>query len=311
MTEKIVLIKDAVITVNGRSFKIIKTISDTLTGIIYSAKECDTESTESKVLIKEIYPSDPLLKISRRKDNSIRIENEYSTTEMLKTIGRAKQAYACLDCIHVAFGDSWYFVFHTPTMGGDAITLSQWMYENRGDRSYIKNLLKILLNITAYVGKCSQRIILNSKPKNTIVFSEDLNVFLLNFDCQYTIEEIQKTEFMNISAYTAPEIRSESNAAPDPERTSVYPIGAMLYEGLFGKPLTRPTPLYLMRLLWRRSKSEFDKCYKMLINDIIITEELASVLIDILRNTLSSVVSYRFNYYELLIALNKAIKLAE
>ena len=109
MTEKIVLIKDAVITVNGRSFKIIKTISDTLTGIIYSAKEWDNES--NKVLIKEIYPSNPLLKISRRKDNSIRIENEYSTTEMLKTIGRAKQAYACLDCIHGAFGDSWYFIF--------------------------------------------------------------------------------------------------------------------------------------------------------------------------------------------------------
>lgn len=308
MTEKIVLVKDAVITVNGRSFKIIKTISDTLTGIIYSAKECDTES---KVLIKEIYPSDPLLKISRRKDNSIRIENEYSTTEMLKTISRTKQAYACLDCIHGAFGDSWYFVFPAPTMGGDAITLSQWMYENRGNRGYVKNLLKILLNIAEYVRKCSPRILLSSKPKNTIVLSEDLNVFLLNFDCQYTIEEIQKTEFMNISAYTAPEIRSEFNAAPDPERTSVFPIGAMLHEGLSGEPLTRPKPRYLRKLILFGSKSDFDKCYKMPMDDIIITEELKSVLTDILKSTLSSVVSYRFNYYELYIALNKAIKLAE
>ena len=49
----------------------------------------------------------------------------------------------------------------------------------------------------------------------------------------------------------------------------------------------------------------------MPMDDIIITEELKSVLTDILKSTLSSVVSYRFNYYELLIALNKAIKLAE
>lgn len=301
MTEKNVLIKDAVITVNGRSFKIIKTISDTLTGIVYSAKECDTES---KVLIKEIYPSNLLLKISRREDNSIRIENEYTTTEMLRTISRAKQAYACLDCIHGAFGDSWYFVFPAPTMGGDAITLSQWMYENRGNRDYVKNLLKILLNITEYVRKCSPRVLLSSKPKNIIVFSEDLNVFLLNFDCQYTIEEIQKTEFMNISVYTAPEIRREFNKVTDPERTSVYPIGAMLYEGIFGEA-RRP------KLILFKSKFGFDKCYKMPMDDIIITEELKSVLTDILKNTLSSVVSYRFNYYELYIALNKAIKLAE
>lgn len=310
MYEKNVLIKDAVITVNGRSFKIIKTISDTLTGIIYSA-ECDTESTApKKVLIKEIYPSDPLLKISRQKDNSIRIENEYSTTGLSMTISRAKQAYACLDCIHGAFGDSWYFVFPAPTMGEDTITLSQWMYENRGDRGYVKNLLTILLNITEYVGKCKPRVLLSTKPKNTIVFPEDLNVFLLNFDCQYTIEELQKITFMNVSAYTAPEIGNELKGAPDPERTSVYPIGAILYEGLFGKPLTRPTPLYVTRLLWRRSKSEFDKCYKMLIDDIIITEELTSVLIDILRNTLDRVAD-RFNYHELYMALNKAIKLAE
>lgn len=142
MNVKNVLIKDAVITVNGHSFKIIKNISDTLTGIVYSAKECDTES---KVLIKEIYPSDPLLKISRLKDNSIRIENEYSTIELSMAISRAKQAYACLDCIHGAFGDSWYFVFPATTMGEDAITLSQLMYENRGDRGYVKNLLRFFL----------------------------------------------------------------------------------------------------------------------------------------------------------------------
>lgn len=306
MDEKNVLINDAVITVNGHSFKIIRSISETLTGIIYSAKECDTES---KVLIKEIYPSNPLLKISRRKDNSIRTENEYSTTELSMTINHAKQAYACLDCIHGAFGDSWYFVFPATTMGEDTITLSQWMYENRGDSGYVKNLLTILLNITECVRK-SPRVLLSTKPKNTIVFPEDLNVFLLNFDCQYTIEELQKITFMNVSAYTAPEIGNGLKGAPDPERTSVYPIGAILYEGLFGKPLTKPTPLYLTRLLWRRSKSEFDKCYKMLIDDIIITEELTSVLIDILRNTLDRV-SDRFNYHELYMVLNKAIKLAE
>lgn len=107
---------------------------------------------------------------------------------------------------------------------------------------------------------------------------------------------------MNISVYTAPEIRSKFNVSPDPEQTGVYPIGVMLYEGLFGEPLTRPNP----RLL----KHQFAKCYKTPIDDNI-TEELTSVLIDILSNSLHIDASYRFKYNDLYIALNKAIKLAE
>ena len=187
------------------------------------------------------------------------------------------------------------------------ITLLEWMRKNRGGNGYIKNLLTILCNTLRCVETYKPLIVLHLKPTN-IIISGDLKASIFNVNC-ITIEELEKTEFWSISPYTAPEVISEFGSKPLQEKTNVFPIGAMLHEGLAGEPMSRPKSNDLRRLLWRPSRENFDRCYQFLSNNV--TEELASMITKILKGTLSPVPSYRFTYHELYMTLNKAIKLSD
>lgn len=283
--------------------------------IVYYAEDT---GNNHQVIVKEIYPAG--LGITRNDDGnddgSLVIPTKESKDIFNEYIERAENAYALQTDLHnnVSTNNATLFTY---AQGKDkntyycaselkaGETLSDWIKNNKDDnKAYIPGLLKICKNI-AYVLQFyheKKLIHLDIKPANILavpIDEKDYIIQMFDFDSVYTIKELKNDHVRYSPGYAAPEVMYFPYNI-DIDRTDIFSVGAILYEGIFGKPHEDEETE-----VWHR----FDFSEVRALNGF--SPELKPKLTKILKKTLSIVVSSRFTAGELHSALKDAVNIAE
>ena len=262
-----------------------------------------------QVIVKEIYPAG--LGITRNDAGSLAIPTE-SKDIFNKYIERAEKAYELQTELHnnVSTNNATLFTyahkekdyyFASERTAGE--TLSDWIKNNKDDnKAYIPGLLKICRNI-AYVLQFyheKKLIHLDIKPDNILavpIDEKDYYIQMFDFDSVYRLEELKNDYVRYSPGYAAPEVMYFPDNI-DIDHTDIYSVGAILYEGIFGKP-----PEDEETEVWHR----FDFSEVRALDGF--PPGLKPKLREILKKTLSIVVSSRFTAGELYSALDDAVKI--
>ena len=313
MCSRIPLEKDKEITFDGRSFKIGGVCGYGTSSIVYYAEDI---GNKNQVIVKEIYPAG--LGITRNDDGSLAIPTE-SKDIFDEYIKRAEKAYELQTELHnnVSTNNATLFTY---AQGKDkntyycaselkaGCTLSDWIKNHKGDnKAYIPGLLKICRHITgvlkAYHENEPSYIHLDIKPANILVVpidEKDYIIQMFDFDSVYTIEELKNDYVRYSPRYAAPEVMYFPYNI-DIDHTDIFSVGAILYEGIFGKP-----PGDEETEVWH----QFDFSEVRALDSF--SPELKPKLTEILKKTLSIVVSSRFTAGELYNSeLDEAIEIAQ
>ena len=265
-----------------------------------------------QVIVKEIYPAG--LGITRNDDGSLVIPTKESEDIFNEYIKRAKKAYELQTELHnnVSTNNATLFTyahkekdyyFASERTAGE--TLSDWIKNNKDDnKAYIPGLLKICKNI-AYVLQFyheKKLIHLDIKPDNILavpIDEKDYYIQMFDFDSVYRLEELKKNHVRYSPGYAAPEVMYFPYNI-DIDRTDIYSVGAILYEGIFGEP-----PEDEETEVWH----QFDFSEVRALDGF--PPGLKPKLREILKKTLSIVVSSRFTAGELYSALKNAVNIAK
>ena len=298
----------------GHRFRISGVCGYGTSSIVYYAEDT---GNNYQVIVKEIYPAG--LGITRNDAGSLVIptKESYIFEEYIK---RAENAYKLQTELHnnVSTNNATLFTY---AQGKDknkntyycaselkaGCTLSDWIKKHKGDnKAYIPGLLKICRHITgvlkAYHKNKPSYIHLDIKPANILVVpidEKDYIIQMFDFDSVYTIEELKNDHVRYSPGYAAPEVMYFPYNI-DIDHTDIYSVGAILYEGIFGKP-----PEDEETEVWHR----FDFSEVRALDGF--PPGLKPKLREILKKTLSIVVSSRFTAGKLYSELDEAIEIAQ
>ena len=306
MCKRTPLVKGKEISFDRHSFRIGDVCGYGTSSIVYYAEDI---GNKNQVIVKEIYPAG--LGITRNDDGSLNMNMPEQNKNILnKYIERAKKAHSLQTELHKN-GDTnnatlftyahedCYFASERKA----GVTLSDWIKDTKGDNKvYISGLLKICRNI-AYVLQFyheKELIHLDIKPANILVVPIDEKNYyiqMFDFDSVYTLADLKNDYVRYSPGYAAPEVMYFPYDI-DIDRTDIYSVGAILYEGIFGKP-----PEDEETEVWHR----FDFSEVRALDGF--PPGLKPKLTEILKKTLSIVVSSRFTAGDLYIELDKAIKI--
>ena len=297
----------------GHRFRISGVCGYGTSSIVYYAEDT---GNNYQVIVKEIYPAG--LGITRNDDGSLVIPTKESEDIFNEYIKRAENAYKLQTKLHnnVSTNNATLFTY---AQGKDkntyycaselkaGCTLSDWIKKHKGDnKAYISGLLKICRHITgvlkAYHENKPSYIHLDIKPANILVVpidEKDYIIQMFDFDSVYTIEELKNDHVRYSPGYAAPEVMYFPYNI-DIDRTDIYSVGAILYEGIFGKP-----PEDEETEVWHR----FDFSEVRALDGF--PPGLKPKLREILKKTLSIVVSSRFTAGKLYSELDEAIEIAQ
>ena len=294
----------------GHRFRISGVCGYGTSSIVYYAEDT---GNNHQVIVKEIYPAG--LGIIRNDDGSLFFPTKEIEDIFNKYIARAEKAHKLQTELYKNGGTNnatlftyahkekdYYFA--SERKAGE--TLSDWIKNNKDDnKAYIPGLLKICRNI-AYVLQFyhEQKLIhLDIKPDNILavpIDEKDYYIQMFDFDSVYRLEELKNDYVRYSPGYAAPEVMYFPYNI-DIDRTDIYSVGAILYEGIFGKP-----PEDEETEVWHR----FDFSEVRALDGF--PPGLKPKLREILKKTLSIVVSSRFiTAGKLYSALNEAIKIAQ
>ena len=296
----------------GHRFRISGVCGYGTSSIVYYAEDT---GNNYQVIVKEIYPAG--LGITRNDAGSLAIPTE-SKDIFNKYIERAEKAYELQTKLHnnVSTNNATLFTYAQENTQNKyycaselkaGCTLSDWIKNHKGDnKAYIPGLLKICRHITgvlkAYHENEPSYIHLDIKPANILVVpidEKDYIIQMFDFDSVYTIEELKNDHVRYSPGYAAPEVMYFPYNI-DIDRTDIYSVGAILYEGIFGKP-----PEDEETEVWHR----FDFSEVRALDGF--PPGLKPKLREILKKTLSIVVSSRFTARKLYSELDEAIEIAE
>lgn len=309
MCKRTPLVKGKEISFDERRFKIGNVCGYGTSSIVYYAEDI---GNNNQVIVKEIYPAG--LGIIRNDDGSLFFPTKEIEDIFNKYIARAEKAHELQTELYKNGGTNnatlftyahkekdYYFA--SERKAGE--TLSDWIKNNKDDnKAYIPGLLKICRNI-AYVLQFyhEQKLIhLDIKPDNILavpIDEKDYYIQMFDFDSVYRLEELKNDYVRYSPGYAAPEVMYFPDNI-DIDHTDIYSVGAILYEGIFGKP-----PEDEETEVWHR----FDFSEVRALDGF--PPGLKPKLREILKKTLSIVVSSRFTARKLYSALKDAVKIAE
>ena len=309
MCKRTPLVKGKEISFDERRFKIGNVCGYGTSSIVYYAEDI---GNNNQVIVKEIYPAG--LGIIRNDDGSLFFPTKEIEDIFNKYIARAEKAHELQTELYKNGGTNnatlftyahkekdYYFA--SERKAGE--TLSDWIKNNKDDnKAYIPGLLKICRNI-AYVLQFyhEQKLIhLDIKPDNILavpIDEKDYYIQMFDFDSVYSLEDLENDYVRYSPGYAAPEVMYFPYNI-DIDHTDIFSVGAILYEGIFGKP-----PGDEETEVWH----QFDFSEVRALDSF--SPELKPKLTEILKKTLSIVVSSRFTAGDLHSALKDAVKIAE
>lgn len=289
------LAKGSKITIDNKTLTIKEVCGRGTSSIVYYA-----EDNDQKVIVKEIYPAG--LGIKRANSGSLLvpdnnreffdtyIDRANSTFEIQKELhNNEKTNHATLftygkgECNDTVYYASEY---------NAGCTLKEWIKkerikDNRNNVGFIPDLLKICSRIADVLQEYHKKGLmhLDVKPDNILVEigKDDYYIRMFDFDSVYSLDDI-KSEYVRYSpGYVAPEVEYFPQDI-DLNRTDIFSVGAILYEGVFGDIPPEDVQDY---------RYEFD--YSKIDALKSLSPELQPVLTEIFRRTLSIVVSSRYS----------------
>ena len=245
MCKRTPLVKGKEISFDERRFKIGNVCGYGTSSIVYYAEDI---GNNNQVIVKEIYPAG--LGIIRNDDGSLFFPTKEIEDIFNKYIARAEKAHKLQTELYKNGGTNnatlftyahkekdYYFA--SERKAGE--TLSDWIKNNKDDnKAYIPGLLKICKNI-AYVLQFyheKKLIHLDIKPDNILavpIDEKDYYIQMFDFDSVYRLEELKNDYVRYSPGYAAPEVMYFPDNI-DIDHTDIYSVGAILYEGIFGKP---------------------------------------------------------------------------
>ena len=302
-------LEDKIISFDERRFKIGNVCGYGTSSIVYYAEDI---GNNNQVIVKEIYPAG--LGIIRNDDGSLFFPTKEIEDIFNKYIARAEKAHKLQTELYKNGGTNnatlftyahkekdYYFA--SERKAGE--TLSDWIKNNKDDnKAYIPGLLKICKNI-AYVLQFyheKKLIHLDIKPDNILavpIDEKDYYIQMFDFDSVYRLEELKNDYVRYSPGYAAPEVMYFPYDI-DIDHTDIFSVGAILYEGIFGKP-----PEDEETEVWHR----FDFSEVRALDGF--PPGLKPKLREILKKTLSIVVSSRFTAGKLYSELDEAIEIAQ
>lgn len=307
MCKRTPLVKGKEISFDRHSFRIGDVCGYGTSSIVYYAEDI---GNNYQVIVKEIYPAG--LSITRASDGSLQwpdrnrfkvyIDRAKNALEMQKNLHNDEDTNHVTSFTYAKGAQN--DTFYCASQYNAGCTLKKWINDNRNNSKFIHDLLQICSRIADVLKKYHKKelIHLDIKPANIFVvpIDEKINyIQMFDFDSVYRLEELKNNYVRYSPGYAAPEVMYFPYNI-DIDHTDIFSVGAILYEGIFGKPHEDEETE-----VWHR----FDFSEVRALNGF--SPELKPKLTEILKKTLSIVVSSRFTAGELHSALNDAVNIAE
>ena len=307
MCKRTPLVKGKEISFDRHSFRIGDVCGYGTSSIVYYAEDI---GNNYQVIVKEIYPAG--LSITRASDGSLQwpdrnrfkvyIDRAKNALEMQKNLHNDEDTNHVTSFTYAKGAQN--DTFYCASQYNAGCTLKKWINDNRNNSKFIHDLLQICSRIADVLKKYHKKelIHLDIKPANILVvpIDEKINyIQMFDFDSVYRLEELKNNYVRYSPGYAAPEVMYFPYNI-DIDHTDIFSVGAILYEGIFGKPHEDEETE-----VWHR----FDFSEVRALNGF--SPELKPKLTEILKKTLSIVVSSRFTAGELHSALNDAVNIAE
>ena len=290
------------IIVQGMCFRITGECGRGNSRIVYYAKD----DKGRKVLIKELYP----VGMGIKRKGEIRLDVPEEHLQAMKNfkndadIELRNEDSTNNATVFTFLGGEYEGVYYYVSAYDAGMTLENWLEEEKKEKTgYICSLLKICQKISQILQAYHEKnyIHLDVKPSNILVKKDD-SVLFFDFDSVYKIQDIKDRGVSFSPGYTAPEVQyPERWCDIDPDRTDIYSVGAILYEGIFGKIPGRE----VRQARYVPDYSSVDGLKKL-------SPALWPKLTEIFKHTLTNSILSRFkNAGKLCLALGEAVKIAE
>ncbi len=289
------------IIVQGMCFRITGECGRGNSRIVYYAKD----DKGRKVLIKELYP----VGMGIKRKGEIRLDVPEEHLQAMKNfkndadIELRNEDSTNNATVFTFLGGEYEGVYYYVSAYDAGMTLENWLEEYKDKPGYILSLLTICKKIAGILQAYHEKnyIHLDVKPSNILVKKDD-SVLFFDFDSVYKIQDIKDRGVSFSPGYTAPEVQyPERWCDIDPDRTDIYSVGAILYEGIFGKIPGRE----VRQARYVPDYSSVDGLKKL-------SPALWPKLTEIFKHTLTNSILSRFkNADELRRALDKAIEIAQ
>ena len=289
------------IIVQGMCFRITGECGRGNSRIVYYAKD----DKGRKVLIKELYP----VGMGIKRKGEIRLDVPEEHLQAMKNfkndadIELRNEDSTNNATVFTFLGGEYEGVYYYVSAYDAGMTLENWLEEYKDKPGYILSLLTICKKIAGILQAYHEKnyIHLDVKPSNILVKKDD-SVLFFDFDSVYKIQDIKDRGVSFSPGYTAPEVQyPERWCDIDPDRTDIYSVGAILYEGIFGKIPGRE----VRQARYVPDYSSVDGLKKL-------SPTLWPKLTEIFKHTLTNSILSRFkNADELRRALDKAIEIAQ
>lgn len=289
------------IIVQGMCFRITGECGRGNSHIVYYAKD----DKGRKVLIKELYP----VGMGIKRKGKIRLDVPEEHLQAMKNfkndadIELRNEDSTNNATVFTFYDDKYEGVYYFVSAYDAGMTLENWLEDKKEKTGYICSLLKICQKISQILQAYHEKnyIHLDVKPSNILVKKDD-SVLFFDFDSVYKIQDIKDRGVSFSPGYTAPEVQyPERWCDIDPDRTDIYSVGAILYEGIFGKIPGRE----VRQARYVPDYSSVDGLKKL-------SPALWPKLTEIFKHTLTNSILSRFkNADELRRALDKAIEIAQ
>lgn len=289
------------IIVQGMCFRITGECGRGNSRIVYYAKD----DKGRKVLIKELYP----VGMGIKRKGEIRLDVPEEHLQAMKNfqndadIELRNEDSTNNATVFTFLGGEYEGVYYYVSAYDAGMTLEKWFEEYKDKPGYILSLLTICQKIAEILQKYHEKnnIHLDIKPGNILIKKDD-SVLFFDFDSVYKIQDIKDRGVSFSPGYTAPEVQyPERWCDIDPDRTDIYSVGAILYEGIFGKIPGRE----VRQARYVPDYSSVDGLKKL-------SPALWPKLTEIFKHTLTNSILSRFkNAGKLCLALGEAVKIAE
>ena len=289
------------IIVQGMCFRITGECGRGNSRIVYYAKD----DKGRKVLIKELYP----VGMGIKRKGEIRLDVPEEHLQAMKNfkndadIELRNEDSTNNATVFTFLGGEYEGVYYYVSAYDAGMTLEKWFEEYKDKPGYILSLLTICQKIAGILQKYHEKnnIHLDIKPGNILIKKDD-SVLFFDFDSVYKIQDIKDRGVSFSPGYTAPEVQyPERWCDIDPDRTDIYSVGAILYEGIFGKIPGRE----VRQARYVPDYSSVDGLKKL-------SPALWPKLTEIFKHTLTNSILSRYNSAdELCRALTEAVETAE
>ena len=289
------------IIVQGMCFRITGECGRGNSRIVYYAKD----DKGRKVLIKELYP----VGMGIKRKGEIRLDVPEEHLQAMKNfqndadIELRNEDSTNNATVFTFLGGEYEGVYYYVSAYDAGMTLENWLEEYKDKPGYILSLLTICKKIAGILQAYHEKnnIHLDIKPGNILIKKDD-SVLFFDFDSVYKIQDIKDRGVSFSPGYTAPEVQyPERWCDIDPDRTDIYSVGAILYEGIFGKIPGRE----VRQARYVPDYSSVDGLKKL-------SPALWPKLTEIFKHTLTNSILSRYNSAdELCLALGEAGKIAE